>query len=134
MRVFLYHMLFLISLRKYSEISFFMCIRYVLGQNYSEYRVFAWVLRLVFPWITLQFCIRHDCCTLTRFISAPHMFRSLFGRTTKSRVWPIRHLGGEAHSSYQSLVTAIAGPCHCCLLYTSPSPRDRTRSRMPSSA
>ena len=24
--------------------------------------------------------------------------------------------------------------CHCCLLYTSPSPRDRTRSRMPSSA
>ena len=25
-------------------------------------------------------------------------------------------------------------PCRCCLLYTSPSPRDRTRSRMPSSA
>ena len=25
-------------------------------------------------------------------------------------------------------------PIHCCLLYTSPSPRDRTRSRMPSSA
>ena len=24
--------------------------------------------------------------------------------------------------------------CNCCLLYTSPSPRDRTRSRMPSSA
>ena len=24
--------------------------------------------------------------------------------------------------------------CYCCLLYTSPSPRDRTRSRMPSSA
>ena len=24
--------------------------------------------------------------------------------------------------------------CHACLLYTSPSPRDRTRSRMPSSA
>ena len=23
---------------------------------------------------------------------------------------------------------------NCCLLYTSPSPRDRTRSRMPSSA
>ena len=28
----------------------------------------------------------------------------------------------------------IAGPAHPCLLYTSPSPRDRTRSRMPSSA
>ena len=25
-------------------------------------------------------------------------------------------------------------PFHSCLLYTSPSPRDRTRSRMPSSA
>ena len=25
-------------------------------------------------------------------------------------------------------------PDYCCLLYTSPSPRDRTRSRMPSSA
>ena len=25
-------------------------------------------------------------------------------------------------------------PCNICLLYTSPSPRDRTRSRMPSSA
>ena len=27
-----------------------------------------------------------------------------------------------------------SGPFHYCLLYTSPSPRDRTRSRMPSSA
>ena len=26
------------------------------------------------------------------------------------------------------------GECYACLLYTSPSPRDRTRSRMPSSA
>ena len=26
------------------------------------------------------------------------------------------------------------GVLNCCLLYTSPSPRDRTRSRMPSSA
>ena len=24
--------------------------------------------------------------------------------------------------------------CHCCLLYTSPSPRDKRQSRMPSSA
>ena len=34
-----------------------------------------------------------------------------------------------------ALLAAHAGPMtHCCLLYTSPSPRDRTRSRMPSSA
>ena len=30
--------------------------------------------------------------------------------------------------------TAIAYGIYICLLYTSPSPRDRTRSRMPSSA
>ena len=29
---------------------------------------------------------------------------------------------------------AFSGSHHACLLYTSPSPRDRTRSRMPSSA
>ena len=28
----------------------------------------------------------------------------------------------------------VLGPASTCLLYTSPSPRDRTRSRMPSSA
>src|SRR5665811_1701234 len=31
-------------------------------------------------------------------------------------------------------LTADRGLCGACLLYTSPSPRDRTRSRMPSSA
>ena len=32
-------------------------------------------------------------------IPAPHTFHSLFGRTAESRVWPIRHWGGEAHSN-----------------------------------
>ena len=32
------------------------------------------------------------------------------------------------------LVSAVGGLYMICLLYTSPSPRDRTRSRMPSSA
>ena len=31
-------------------------------------------------------------------------------------------------------VTALIGPSGCCLLYTSPSPRDQRGSRMPSSA
>ena len=35
------------------------------------------------------------------------------------------------HMDAQSLMAALL---HDCLLYTSPSPRDRTRSRMPSSA
>ena len=37
-----------------------------LGQYYSEDRVFALSLRLVFAWMTPQFCIRHGCCTYTR--------------------------------------------------------------------
>ena len=36
---------------------------------------------------------------------------------------------GESGSGKTTLLSLI-----CCLLYTSPSPRDRTRSRMPSSA
>ena len=32
------------------------------------------------------------------------------------------------------LITANSDDFYSCLLYTSPSPRDRTRSRMPSSA
>ena len=33
-----------------------------------------------------------------------------------------------------ALITATYSQAKSCLLYTSPSPRDRTRSRMPSSA
>ena len=49
---------------------------------------------------------------------------------------PKEALGPEAFSSIVSLAVAIIlfeGSSNC-LLYTSPSPRDRTRSRMPSSA
>ena len=42
---------------------------------------------------------------------------------------------GEAMGSAASMIGALsAAPLYSCLLYTSPSPRDRTRSRMPSSA
>ena len=48
----------------------------------------------------------------------------------------------SAQDVEDSVVITIFSPCHVfkkglfkgCLLYTSPSPRDRTRSRMPSSA
>ena len=36
--------------------------------------------------------------------------------------------------SDDSLIGLYRTMCTVCLLYTSPSPRDRTRSRMPSSA
>ena len=42
----------------------------------------------------------------------------------------VRVLGDEPMTMYLSVTPHI----HPCLLYTSPSPRDRTRSRMPSSA
>ena len=49
---------------------------------------------------------------------------------------------GEISTGKSALVNALIGrdvaevdvQGGCCLLYTSPSPRDRTRSRMPSSA
>ena len=34
----------------------------------------------------------------------------------------------------QFLLARFKGDCGACLLYTSPSPRDRQKSRMPSSA
>ena len=42
---------------------------------------------------------------------------------------------GGFHAKYtERYKNAHHGMLHICLLYTSPSPRDRTRSRMPSSA
>ena len=38
------------------------------------------------------------------------------------------------HAKILPVPVSAAGPDENCLLYTSPSPRDRTRSRMPSSA
>ena len=41
---------------------------------------------------------------------------------------------GKAHSKKIWSLKTIDPRKYTCLLYTSPSPRDRTRSRMPSSA
>ena len=48
----------------------------------------------------------------------------------------IARLTGLDEEGVEDLVRFIPGNCvpGSCLLYTSPSPRDRTRSRMPSSA
>ena len=42
--------------------------------------------------------------------------------------------GGESQTHISRLPFGIGSHPEGCLLYTSPSPRDRTRSRMPSSA
>ena len=49
----------------------------------------------------------------------------------------LRNARGEGHPnpiSYARQVMNFGANSITCLLYTSPSPRDRTRSRMPSSA
>ena len=53
------------------------------------------------------------------------------------QVEKIRASGGEvakAHIRKGRTSNEVIALCKDCLLYTSPSPRDRTRSRMPSSA
>ena len=47
--------------------------------------------------------------------------------------WATPH-GGSAELRQAELQTASYTETETCLLYTSPSPRDRTRYRMPSSA
>ena len=48
-----------------------------------------------------------------------------------SQIGPAHRLGAGLDGLYNFTAGALD---HRCLLYTSPSPRDRTRSRMPSSA
>ena len=58
------------------------------------------------------------------------------GRTIFARS-PVLDLEGVLTPTDAYYVIAqlnMPDPVHPCLLYTSPSPRDRTRSRMPSSA
>ena len=62
-----------------------------------------------------------------------------WNETKTNDSWSIFKIMGEFVEGYEKL--SAIGPCisifgsaRTCLLYTSPSPRDRTRSRMPSSA
>ena len=77
-------------------------------------------------------------------LNAVHKSRGT-GSQRYSLVIPRLHLrGGEqlavvgpsgcGKSTLLDLLALVLAPDQACLLYTSPSPRDRTRSRMPSSA
>ena len=71
--------------------------------------------------------------TIDWLTSALRVSGAISGTTTiaHSLVEAIGDLGGVNGETYRVLIEYIG---EACLLYTSPSPRDRTRSRMPSSA
>ena len=54
--------------------------------------------------------------------------------TTKTSVHGAINMLGLAKRTKARILQASTSEVYGCLLYTSPSPRDRTRSRMPSSA
>ena len=62
----------------------------------------------------------------------------LAGRNGAEKMWQYFKSRGEVtqdfESWYKKLKESSSAQDRFCLLYTSPSPRDRTRSRMPSSA
>ena len=78
-----------------------------------------------------------NCETIGRKVTLPAA--ALIGNGWKARAWAayeITHNGQPiARETMQKIVNvAVSTQRYSCLLYTSPSPRDRTRSRMPSSA
>ena len=69
----------------------------------------------------------------TAFTKINANFTELYGSTAEANdlvedTTPV--LGGDLDTAGKDIV----GPSNACLLYTSPSPRDATLSRMPSSA
>ena len=62
-------------------------------------------------------------------------FTSAIINKLSNNKYDILSSSGRYHiSKYQTPLDAAKKVFNNCLLYTSPSPRDRTRSRMPSSA
>ena len=72
---------------------------------------------------TLNFHLRDD-------FAVPHVAVRLWHRPEGSDELPEF---ADVSQELQAFAETLTQP-YCCLLYTSPSPRDRTRSRMPSSA
>ena len=65
------------------------------------------------------------------------MINSLVYLVLFSFVLPVYNVGDTITDADQNIILNVCDQTseyNVCLLYTSPSPRDRTRSRMPSSA
>ena len=62
---------------------------------------------------------------------------SAFGKEADRLSWTVNKINSQENNAIANLMEVTdtaSNEYHTCLLYTSPSPRDRTRSRMPSSA
>ena len=81
--------------------------------------------------------IEHDCYTSTMpselvILDSADVLEDVIATSEERLVLLFKHsvTCGTSAQAYDELVEHLS----TCLLYTSPSPRDRTRSRMPSSA
>ena len=79
-----------------------------------------------------------ECATLTSNPPLPPVADDDTAMGTINTAVPVDALAGDDDPDGDNTLLAITEidgtPISVCLLYTSPSPRDRTRSRMPSSA
>ena len=75
--------------------------------------------------------LKNGAPILTDTDMAAAAIKSMAENTTRNKVFTASMwFGKNNYTNYFFQTTYL----RCCLLYTSPSPRDRTRSRMPSSA
>ena len=83
---------------------FFTFLRYIGVILQGESRLWLGCV-LFFAWITPPCYVYWVITVLRKGPPARHRFRSSFRRTAKTRVWPIRHWGGEAHSDVWYICT-----------------------------
>ena len=99
----------------------------------ADLYTFSFSVRFLLPVIWSKYSVQYFRQRFVSFAARP--FCSAIARPRPFRlVWPDTvRFGGLDHVPSQHHVEE-GRHRRTCLLYTSPSPRDRTRSRMPSSA
>jgi len=73
---------------------------------------------------------------LVKGLDEKEKFQTLLGVTGSGKTFTVANVIEQVQKPTLILAhnKTLAAQLYSCLLYTSPSPRDRTRSRMPSSA
>ena len=82
-----------------------------------------------FPNDVEQNITQQNVCQRVKFALYKYVYNQAYGEPINCSPFPYDNPAYK--TSFKRIAVALAA---CCLLYTSPSPRDRTRSRMPSSA